>query len=65
MARQVRWRMKGQYVKNCSCDAGCPCDFNQAPTRHVCETVVAMNIVEGSYGTVPLSGMKWAAVAKC
>lgn len=61
---QVKWRMKGQYIKNCSCSAGCPCDFNQDPTHHVCEAIVGMNILEGSYASVPLSGLKWVVVAK-
>ncbi|MBI2936220.1 MAG: DUF1326 domain-containing protein [Chloroflexi bacterium] len=64
MAQQVQWRMKGQYVKNCSCNAGCPCDFNQDPTHGVCEFIVAMNIVEGNYGSVPLGGLRWAVVGK-
>ena len=25
------WYMEGPYVKNCNCDPGCPCDFNQKP----------------------------------
>jgi hypothetical protein len=54
------WRMKGQWVKNCSCDAGCPCDFNRVPTHHVCEGMVGMNIIEGNFEDVSLSGLKWA-----
>lgn len=61
---QVQWRMKGEYLKNCSCNAGCPCDFNREPTRHVCETVIGMNIVEGNYGSVPLNGLRWAVTGK-
>ncbi len=56
--------MKGQYLKNCSCDAGCPCDFNFEPTHHVCEGMTGMNVIEGNYDDVSLSGLKWMATYK-
>lgn len=61
---QVKWRMKGQYMANCNCDAGCPCDFNRNPTHHTCEGVLGMNVQEGNFGDVPLSGVKWAVTFK-
>ena len=61
---EVQWRLKGQWIKNCSCDAGCPCDFNREPTHHVCEGMLGMNILEGNYGDVPLGGLKWAVTYK-
>ena len=61
---EVRWRLKGQWLKNCSCDAGCPCDFNREPTHHVCEGMLGMNILEGNYGDVPLGGLRWAITFK-
>lgn len=60
----MAWRMKGQWLKNCSCDAGCPCDFNRAPTRQVCEGMVGMNILEGHYEDIPLKGLKWVLTYK-
>ncbi|MFQ5998794.1 MAG: DUF1326 domain-containing protein [Candidatus Bathyarchaeia archaeon] len=56
--------MKGQWLKNCSCNAGCPCDFNREPTHHVCEGMLGMQIVKGNFGDVPLDGLKWAAKYK-
>lgn len=61
---EVKWRMKGQWLKNCSCDAGCPCDFNAEPTHHVCEGMLGMNIVEGNYGDISLSGLRFAVTYK-
>jgi hypothetical protein len=58
---QTEWHMEGNWIKNCSCDPGCPCDFNAAPTHHYCEGMVAMEVVDGQYGDVSLSGTKWAA----
>lgn len=59
------WRMKGEYVKNCNCLATCPCDTIGFPAPHeFCEAVVGMNIREGHFGQIDLSGLKWAAVAQ-
>ena len=27
------WHIEGEWFKNCNCDPGCPCDFNQRPTQ--------------------------------
>ena len=57
------WRMKGQYIKNCSCLASCPCDTIGVPAPNAfCEGVVAMNIQEGNFDGVDLSGLRWAEV---
>ncbi len=56
------WKMKGQYLKNCSCLASCPCDTIGYPAPNkFCEGVVGMNIQEGHFDGVDLSGLKWAA----
>ena len=56
------WKMKGQYLKNCNCLASCPCDTIGVPAPHkFCEGVVGMNIQEGYFDNVDLSGLKWAA----
>lgn len=57
----VDWRMEGKYIKNCSCDPGCPCDFNAEPTHHYCEGMAGMQITKGNFGDVSLDGLKWAA----
>ena len=56
------WRMRGQYLKNCNCLASCPCDTIGVPAPHAnCEGMVAMNIQEGNFDGVDLSGLRWAA----
>ena len=55
------WAIEGEWFKNCNCDPGCPCDFNQAPTHGQCEGVIAMRIDKGHYGDVPLDGLKFAS----
>lgn len=59
---QGDWRMKGKWIKNCNCDVGCPCDFNATPTKGHCEGMVGMQIDEGHFGDVDLSGLRWAVV---
>ncbi len=59
---KLKWRMKGKWVKNCSCAYGCPCDFNARPTQGRCEGMLAMHIDEGHFDDVSLNGLRWAVV---
>ncbi len=54
------WMIKTRQLATCSCDYGCPCEFNARPTRAPCEGVMAIEIVEGHYGDVPLDGLRVA-----
>lgn len=55
------WKMKGQYIKNCSCLATCPCDTIGVPApNEFCEGMAGMHIVEGHFGDVRLDGLNWA-----
>jgi len=61
MAEQaLDWRMKGNWLKNCNCDPGCPCDFWAEPTHHHCEGMIGMEIEEGHFGDINLDGLKFA-----
>ncbi len=55
------WALEGAWFKNCNCDPGCPCDFNQAPTHGQCEGMIGMRIDQGHFGDVSLDGLKWAS----
>jgi hypothetical protein len=57
------WAIEGAWFKNCNCDPGCPCDFNQAPTHDNCEGILGMRIDKGHFGDVSLDGVKWAGAA--
>ena len=63
-SQKVPWRMKGKWLKNCSCDSGCPCDFWAAPTHHKCEGMVGMIVDEGNFGNVSLKGSKFVVTVK-
>jgi hypothetical protein len=59
----MAWRMKGQYLKNCSCVPGCPCDTHGYPgPNEFCEGVVAMNVAEGEFEGTDLGGTRWAVL---
>ncbi len=58
------WHIEGPWLKNCNCDPGCPCDFNQNPTYGSCEGMVAMRIDKGNYGDIDLSGLSWAGIVR-
>ena len=59
---QVKWRMKGEWVKNCGCAYGCPCDFNARPTLGHCQGMFAMRIDEGHFDATDLGGLAWAGI---
>jgi hypothetical protein len=58
----VDWMIRTKQLGTCSCDYGCPCEFNAPPTRLPCEGVMAMEITEGYFGDVQLDGLRAAGV---
>jgi hypothetical protein len=58
------WHIEGEWYKNCNCDAGCPCDFNQKPTKGFCEGMAGMRITKGYFGDIDLAGVKWGVVVR-
>ena len=58
----VDWRIKGPELSTCSCDWGCPCQFNELPSRRYCRAAVAMRIDEGHFGDVRLDGLHWVSL---
>jgi hypothetical protein len=56
------WMIRTKQIGTCSCDYGCPCEFNAPPTRVPCEGVMAMEITEGYFGQTRLDGLRVAGV---
>ena len=56
----VDWMIRTRQIGTCSCDYGCPCEFNAPPTRTPCEGVMALEITEGYFGKVRLDGLRVA-----
>ena len=54
---KVQWSLEADYFQACSCDYGCPCEFEAPPTQGFCEGVGAYLITQGTYGNVSLNGI--------
>ena len=39
MTTATQWRMKGSIIGACSCDWGCPCNFDARPTQGLLEAI--------------------------
>jgi len=63
-ASPVKWSMEADYLQACSCDYGCPCEFEAPPTQGFCEGVGAWRINRGRYGDVPLDGLSFGFAAR-
>jgi hypothetical protein len=59
---RIKWEMEADYLQACSCDYGCPCEFQAPPTQGFCEGIGAYHIRQGHYGDVSLDGLGWAFV---
>ena len=55
------WRLEGEWIKNCTCAFGCPCDFNALPTQGYCKGAVGMRITKGHFEKTKLDGLVFAA----
>ena len=54
------WRLEGEWIKNCNCAFGCPCDFNAPPTHGSCKGLVGMRITKGHFEKTKLDGLVFA-----
>ena len=56
------WMIATKRLVSCSCDYGCPCEFNARPTLGFCEGVEALEIDQGYFGDVRLDGLRVAGI---
>lgn len=56
------WRLGGDWIKNCNCAFGCPCDFNARPTHGNCQGLLGMRIERGHFGSTMLDGLSFFVV---
>ena len=59
---ETDWRLRGDWIKNCNCAFGCPCDFNARPTHGKCQGLLGMRIEEGHFGDIKLDGLSFFVV---
>jgi len=62
MATTTKWMLKGREFVHCSCDYGCPCQFNGRPSAGHCYAVLGVEIQEGYHGNTRLDGLNIAGV---
>jgi hypothetical protein len=62
MMAQADWRLEGEWIKNCICAYGCPCDFNARPTHGKCEGFAGMHITKGHFENTRLDGLSFFIV---
>jgi len=54
---KVAWSLKGDALGSCSCDWGCPCNFDAPPTKGWCEGGYVFHINEGHLDDTSLVGL--------
>jgi hypothetical protein len=64
MSAPTKWWFEADYIQACSCDYGCPCEFQAPPTMGFCAGTGAWLIREGKYGNVDLKGLGLAYIGK-
>jgi hypothetical protein len=58
----ANWRLDGEWIKNCNCAFGCPCDFNAPPTHGDCKGLLGMRITRGHFNDTRLDGLSFFVV---
>ena len=58
----IEWEIHGVSFGNCNCDYGCPCQFEAPPTHGDCRGTCFIEISEGHFGEVPLSGLRMGSI---
>ena len=61
---QTPYRIKGNVLESCNCETGCNCNFGGFPDHGKCEAIICIDVTEGKFGDVDLSGMKVVLAVK-
>jgi hypothetical protein len=56
----IEWEIEAVSFGNCNCDYGCPCQFEQRPSRGHCRGFEVGRIERGHFGGVQLDGLCFA-----
>ena len=57
------WSIKGWILQACNCSWGCPCNFQARPTHGDCEGGWIVQVEQGHFDDVDLSGLHFAIMA--
>jgi len=63
MANNIPYHLNGVLLGSCSCEWGCPCNFEMPPSRGFCEGGYLWHIEAGIYGQTRLDGLNCAVFA--
>lgn len=58
------YRVKAESIEACNCQHGCNCQFGGFPNEGKCEFIIGYEIKDGSFGAVPLNGVRAVVAAK-
>ena len=63
MTGHSKWRYSAEIIAACSCDWGCPCNFNARPTHGYCNGAYGIHLKKGQVDGVDVGGVHlvWAA----
>jgi len=61
---ESNWRLEGEWIKNCNCAFGCPCDFNAKPTHGSCQGLLGMRITKGHFENTRLDGLTFIVTVR-
>ena len=59
MVEKQSYHLKGANLGGCSCDWGCPCNFEVAPSRGFCDGEYVWYVEQGRYGDTSLDGLSF------
>lgn len=59
----AEWSIKGWVLQACNCSWGCPCNFQARPTHGDCEGGWIIQVDQGRFDEVDLSGLHFAIMA--
>jgi hypothetical protein len=58
----IDWEIEAISFGSCNCDYGCPCQFEQRPSRGHCRGFEVGRIEHGHFGSTPLAGLCYALI---
>lgn len=61
---QAKWHLEGEWLKNCICAYGCPCDFNARPTHGECKGFVSMHVISGYFENIRLDDLHFCMIVQ-
>ena len=53
------WSFRAECIEACSCALFCPCYWNKAPDKDLCQFNIAARVKQGHYGDTRLDGLKF------